>query len=182
MITRRDSLILLSASALGTALPGAALADAQLDREARDALQSLYRSNPTAKELGGRATAVLVFPEIVKAGLLIGGQTGTGVLLRSGKTAGRYRLAAASYGLQAGVQRYGYALFFMKEEGLRYLERSDGWEVGIGPSVVVVDQGFARSTSSTTLMEDVYAFVFDQSGLMAGMGLNGSKITRIDGD
>lgn len=164
------------------ALPGVALADAKLEREARDSLQSLYRTNPIAKELGARAVAVLVFPEIVKAGLLIGGQTGTGVLLRSGKTAGRYRLAAASYGLQAGVQRYGYALFFMKEEGLRYLERSDGWEVGIGPSVVVVDQGFARSTSTTTLMEDVYAFIFDQSGLMAGMGLNGSKITRLDGD
>ena len=60
-----------------------------------------------------------------------------------------------------------------------YLNNSGGWEVGVGPSIVVVDEGMARSLSTTTLQNDIYAFVFDQSGLMAGAGLQGSKITRV---
>lgn len=155
-------------------------AEASLDKKAQRALQSLLKSNSTARDLNSKAVAVMVFPEVLKAGLLIGGQSGEGVLLRGGKPTDHYRLVSASYGLQAGVQRYGYALFIMKEDGLKYLNQSDGWEVGVGPSVVMVDKGFARSTSSTTLLEDVYAIVFNQEGLMAGMGLQGSKISKID--
>lgn len=180
MPTRRLLLAALMTSLVGPVGSPAAHADPGLVPEARQALQGLYRSNGIAEELGRKAIAVLVFPDIVKAGLLIGGQAGEGVLFRSGTVAARYSLAAASYGLQAGVQRYSYALFFMKEDALRYIDRSDGWEVGIGPSVVLVDKGFARSTSSTTLREDVYAFIFGQEGLMAGMGIQGSKISRID--
>lgn len=180
MMTRRT--VLAAAAAIGAAptWPLAALAATDLTAEAKRALTTLYRSNGTAKTMGQRSVAVLVFPEVVKAGVLIGGQTGKGVLFRAGKPVARFSLAAASYGLQAGVQRYAYALFFMKEEALRYLERSDGWEVGVGPSVVIVDQGFAAATSSTTLRDDVYAFVFGQKGLMAGMGIQGSKISRIE--
>jgi lipid-binding SYLF domain-containing protein len=122
---------------------------------------------------------VLVFPKIVKAGFLLGGAYGEGVLLQGGKTLGYYNSGAASYGLQAGVQWFGYALFFMNADALKYLDSSQGFEIGVGPSVVVVDQGMAKKFGSTTLTQDVYAFIFNQKGLMAGLGVEGSKITRI---
>jgi lipid-binding SYLF domain-containing protein len=86
---------------------------------------------------------------------------------------------SASYGLQAGLQRYGYVLFFMTDSALAYLDRSDGWELGTGPSIVVADKGMAAGISKTTAGVDVYAFFFDQEGLMAGLGLQGTKITEV---
>src|SRR5439155_27187902 len=99
---------------------------------------------------------------------------------RQGKTVGYYNTVAASYGLQAGVQEFGYALFFMSDSALGYLDRSDGFELGVGPSIVVVDAGKAKALTTTTAQNDIYAFIFDQRGLMAGAGLQGSKISRID--
>lgn len=87
---------------------------------------------------------------------------------------------AASYGFQAGVQAFGYALFFMDDASVRYLDNSDGWELGMGPSLVVLDEGFGKNLSTTTLQKGVYAFIFDQRGLMGGVGIQGSKITRIN--
>jgi lipid-binding SYLF domain-containing protein len=97
-----------------------------------------------------------------------------------GKTTGYYNTAAASFGLQAGAQSFGYALFFMTDSALKYLHESKGWELGSGLSIVVVDAGFARSLSTTTAKSDIYAFFFDQKGLMAGIGIQGSKITKIE--
>ncbi len=146
------------------------------------ALQTLYKNSPGASTLAKEAKAILVFPDIVKAGLIVGGQLGDGALRKNGKTVAYYRSVAASYGLQAGVQSFGYVLFFMDDSSLQYLEKSKGWEIGVGPSVVVLDEGFGKKMSSTTLRKGVYAFIFDQKGLMAGLGLEGSKITRITPD
>jgi lipid-binding SYLF domain-containing protein len=146
------------------------------------ALQTLYKNSPGASTLAKEAKAILVFPDIVKAGLIVGGQLGDGALRKNGKTVAYYRSVAASYGLQAGVQSFGYVLFFMDESSLQYLEKSKGWEIGSGPSVVVLDEGFGKKMSSTTLRKGVYAFIFDQKGLMAGLGLEGSKITTITPD
>jgi lipid-binding SYLF domain-containing protein len=179
---RRHILAAFAAVAL-TALSFGPVFAAELEATAQQALKDLYRTKGGAKELGKKAVAVMVFPEVIKAGLLIGGQTGEGVLFnKGGRPAGRYRLTSASYGFQAGVQTYGYVLFFMTQAGLDYLNRTDGWEVGLGPSVVMVDKGFAKSTSSTTMRDDVYAVIFNQSGMMAGMGLQGSKISRVSGN
>ena len=98
------------------------------------------------------------------------------------KTVGYYKTVAASYGLQIGVQSFGYALFFMTDSSLEYLEESDGWEIGVGPSIVIVDEGFAKSLTTTTGKSDIYAFFFDQKGLMAGAGLQGTKITKVKKD
>jgi lipid-binding SYLF domain-containing protein len=152
---------------------------AQADAAATAALQNLYASRPAAKALGRKAKAILIFPDVVKGGFLWGGELGNGVLRQNGKTVGHYNITAASYGLQAGIQSFGYALFLMNDSAMAYLNNSGGWEVGVGPSIVVVDEGMARSISTTTLQNDIYAFVFDQSGLMAGAGLQGSKITRV---
>jgi lipid-binding SYLF domain-containing protein len=159
--------------------PAVAESVAALEGDADAALNQLYASSPTAKMLSEKATAILVFPNIVKAGFLVGAQYGEGVLRKKGRTVGFYSSVAGSYGLQAGVQAFGYALFLMSGSAVKYLDESDGWEIGVGPSIVVVDEGVARSLTSTTLKDDVYAFIFDQKGLMAGLGIQGSKITRI---
>jgi lipid-binding SYLF domain-containing protein len=123
---------------------------------------------------------VLVFPSIVKAGFMVGAQAGNGAMIRdTGEISGFYQTAAASYGLQAGVQQFGYALFLMDDSAFRNLQRSGGWEVGSSPSLVVVDQGIATSLSTATANKGTYAFFFNQRGLMGGLGLQGSKITRI---
>jgi lipid-binding SYLF domain-containing protein len=168
-----------AAVALALPQPAAAASAAELNRDAQAALNSLYAKNPGAKSVGNKAVAVLVFPGIVKAGLGVGGQYGEGVLFRGGKATAYYNTAGASTGLQIGAQKYGYALFFLSEDTLKYLEKSEGFEVGVGPSVVIADEGFAKSTTSTTVKDKIYAFIFDQKGAMAGLGIQGNKITKI---
>ena len=159
---------------------GGVASAADTDDDAQAALQSLYDSTPSAKVLGASAKGILVFPNIVKAGFLVGAQYGQGTLFRGSRKVANYNIVAASYGLQAGVQVFGYALLLMTDGALAYLDKSEGWEVGVGPSVVIVDEGFAKTLTTTTLQNDVYAFIFDQKGLMAGLGLQGSKITRVN--
>src|SRR5437773_9340158 len=156
-----------------------ALAD-DLTSQARAALQQLVTQNPAAAKCKSRAVAVLVFPDVVKAGFIFGAQGGKGILFVHGRPNGRYRTVAASYGLQAGVQRYGYALFLMNQNAVNWVNNTRGWEIGTGPSDVIVDKGMARSFTTDTLHSGIYAFTFDQQGLMAGLGLQGSKIMRID--
>jgi lipid-binding SYLF domain-containing protein len=154
----------------------------EIDRNATEALETLYANTPDAKDLATQAKGILVFPSIVKGGFIVAGQYGDGALRKGESTVGYYRSIAASYGLQAGVQSFGYVLLFMDDASLAHLEQSNGWEIGTGPSVVVLDKGFGKSLSSTTLRKGVYAFIFGQKGLMAGLGLQGSKITRITPD
>lgn len=161
---------------VGTAVAGSA---AEINRDVDAALAKLYAADPDARQLGNQAKAVLVFPSIVKAGFLLGAQYGEGALRQRGKTVGYYNTAAASYGLQAGVQVFGYALFLMSDSAIKYLDTSGGFELGTGPSIVILDKGAARAMTSTTIQNDIYAVFFDQKGLMAGLGLQGTKISRI---
>jgi lipid-binding SYLF domain-containing protein len=150
-----------------------------IKREALAAYETLLETTPAAAALAEGAEGVLIFPSIVKGGFMIGGQYGEGALIKNGKVKAYYTSTAVSYGFQAGVQKFGYALIFMTQKDLDYLDSSSGWEVGVGPSLVVVDEGMAKSITTTTTKEGVYAFFFSQKGLMAGLGLQGTKITRI---
>ena len=171
--------VLIAVVFLLSAIVAGADTAADIDRDVDNALAKLLASSPAAKELSKGAKGILVFPNIVKGGLIIGGQYGKGALRVKGKTVGYYSTSAASYGLQAGVQSFGYAMFFMKESALEYLKKSSGWEIGTGPSFVVVDKGMASSLTTTTAKEDIYVFFFSQKGLMAGLGIQGTKITQI---
>jgi lipid-binding SYLF domain-containing protein len=155
--------------------------DAVLKRDSFAALQTLYAKEPKAKEIGDKSKAILVFPNLVKAGFIAGIQGGDGVLIENGKVTGVYNNTAVSYGLQAGVQTFAEAMFLTTDAAVNYIHSSDGWSIGMGPSIVVVDAGAARSLTTTTLQSDVYAFIFGQQGLMAGLGLQGQKITRLRG-
>ena len=163
----------------GSALAGSA---AEIDKDVDEGLVHLFSHSAEAKALSARAKGILVFPRIIKGGLLIGAQAGEGALRVGGKTAGYYNSIAVSYGLQAGLQWFGYAMLFMNDDALGYIDRSDGWEIGTGPSIVVVDKGAAGSITTTTGKEDIYAFFFEQEGLMAGIGLQGTKISKIEPD
>jgi|SRR5829696_9002385 len=172
---------LVMASNLGPFSQSALAATAaQLTADGNAALSRLYSQSDRATRYARDARAILVFPKIVKAGFVIGGQGGEGVLFVQGRPTAYYKIGAVSYGLQAGGQSFSYALFLMNDKAVTYLNKSDGWAIGAGPSVVVVDQGKAMSTTSTTLAKDVYAFPFGQKGLMAGIGLEGSKISQIN--
>ena len=151
----------------------------ELDRDVNAALNALYDSAPAAKALRDKAKGILVFPNIVKAGFIVGAQGGDGALLKKGKNVGYYNASAVSIGMQAGAQSFGFAIFFMSDGAMRSFEKSKGFEVGVGPTVVIVDAGAARDINTLTAKSDVYAFVFGQKGLMAGIGLQGTKITKL---
>jgi lipid-binding SYLF domain-containing protein len=173
------ALFAFSVMGLFSVQPAMAASGHLLDQDAEAALNSLYSNHAGAKALGAKASGILVFPSITKAGFIIGGQGGDGTLFEKGKPTRHYNSGAVSVGLQAGVQTYGYALFFLTPEDLNYLKSSNGWSLGTGPSLVVADAGFGADPSTMTARKGVYAFIFDQKGLMAGMGLVGQKITPI---
>jgi len=179
---RLTIVLLVLAFAWGTLIspnPARAATAAEINRDAKSALEKLYAKSPKAKTLGEKAKGILVFPGIAKAGFMVGGQYGEGALIKDGKTAGYYNTVQLSYGFQAGIQKYGYALFLMTDSALKWIDKSDGWEIGTGPSITVMDIGAAQSFTTTTLQSEIYAFFFDQKGLMGGIGLQGTKITKM---
>jgi lipid-binding SYLF domain-containing protein len=155
--------------------------DPALVAQAQTALQQLYGHTPKAKELEPQAKAILVFPDLTKAGFVVGAEGGKGVLFApDGRVLGYYRLRGVSYGLQAGAQSYSSVLFLMTDSAISTLTSGAGLSVGTGPSIVVVDEGTAKSMTTTTLKSDVYAFLFGQQGLMAGLGLQGQRIVKFE--
>jgi lipid-binding SYLF domain-containing protein len=182
--TRRQfqSTALVAATALtlgffgGTAV--AATAE-DLDKDAAQTLSGLYKSQPLAETVSRKARAILVFPKITKAGLVFGGSYGEGVLLQGSKVTQYYNSVSASWGWQAGAESYAYVVFLMSDKAVKYLAKSNGWEFGVGPNMVIVNEGVAKNLTTTTLKDDAYAFITDQQGLMASLSFEGTKISRI---
>jgi lipid-binding SYLF domain-containing protein len=140
MNMKRITALLLAQVTLGLILSAAAFAQpslaptaAEIDQGASAALRDLYAHNDAARALGAKAKAVLVFPDIKKGAFIVGAQWGYGALRKGARSVGYYRTAAASYGFQAGVKKFGYALFFMTDSALTYLDASGGWAIGTGP-------------------------------------------------
>jgi lipid-binding SYLF domain-containing protein len=177
----RRALAPLAAACALSALPAQAASRQEIDAAVAGALARL-RGQPGTKVLLDNARATLVFPSIIRGGFIFGGQYGNGALLRGETIERYYMIAGASFGLQAGAQSYGLAMFFMSDHALDFFRRSQGWEIGTGPSVVALDAGMAGSLTSTTLSQEVYAVTFGQQGLMASLSLEGTKITPITPD
>ena len=163
----------------GLNVQASAASAADLDTDSAQALQTLYRKNSAAEGIGKEARAILVFPKVIKAGLIFGGSYGEGVLMEHSKVISYYNTVSGSWGWQAGAESYAYVVFLMNEKAVQYLSRSEGWEIGVGPSVVVADEGVAKNLSSSTLRKDAYAFILDQQGLMVNLSIEGTKISRI---
>ncbi len=162
--------------------PLTAVADSpeNLSKDANQAISMLIQTNPAAEDISRKAKATLIFPNIVKAGLIFGGAYGEGLLKQDGRIEGYYNSVTASFGWQAGAQSYGYVVFLMSDDAVNYIQETHGWEIGIGPTVVMVDAGVAKNLTSSTLKEDAYAFIFDQQGLMASLSIEGTKISHIN--
>lgn len=180
-ITRRA--VVTTLFAVGTAAALVKRAEAggrsEIDYDARAALQRLRALDSGTRALAARAIAILMFPNIIKGGFIVGGQYGEGALIEHGKTTGYFSIAAGSLGLQAGGEALSYALLFFRGSALQYLKKNDGWTIGTGPNIVVLDTGGAASVTNLTATHDVVAIPFGLKGLMAGINLEGSKITRI---
>lgn len=177
-----QNLLLITAAAFSLSIFSSQLHAASaedLDQDAAQALQTLYKSSPVAENLAKTAKGILVFPKILKAGLIFGGSYGEGVLTKNSIQSGYFNSVSASWGWQAGAESYGYVVFLMSDKAVKYLDTSKGWEFGVGPSVVVVNEGIAKNLSTSTLKNDAYAFIFDQQGLMASLSIEGTKISRI---
>lgn len=151
---------------------------AEIDQGVSAALDNLYAGSPETKDLAAKAVAILVFPRVTKGGLLVGGQFGEGAMRQGGSTTGYYNIAGVSYGLQAGAQRFSYAMFFLNEASLNYFLDNDGWEAGSGPTLVGGTEGWSTSMGTNDLQGDIVPVFFGQEGLMAGAGLQGTKISK----
>lgn len=155
-----------------------------IDARVRLALEKLYASVPGSKDLIGRAKGVLVMPKVVKGGFIVGGSYGEGALKLPGEggaleTADYYSVAAASVGLQAGVQESSHALIFLTDEALAGFRRRDGWELGADAEVTVPDAGANVGLSSTEFRRPIVAIVFAEDGLLLGASLEGAKYSLI---
>lgn len=183
MSTRRILLGSLTAVAMIGTLAGCSTTEDDritLDQAAKASLDGLYRTVPAAKALGDESAAVLVFPSITKAGLIIGAQHGDGVMFKNGRAVDHYQVTGGSFGLQAGAQTSAQAYFFTTPEALQTFEKTSGWEVGAGLNVAVASTGTSGQINTSTLQEPVVVFVYGQSGLMAGVQVEGQKITKLE--
>lgn len=183
-LARRHFTTICLSAALMAFGAGALKADqaerAAIDAAADLALQQLYAETPGARDLAGKAEALLVFPTITKAGLGVGAQAGKGVLRRDGESLAYYRTRGVSIGFQAGAQTFGYVLMFMTEDAYQRFLASKGYEVGVDASVAVIETGASATLDSTNMKADALAIVFNETGLMYSATIEGSKISRLD--
>jgi lipid-binding SYLF domain-containing protein len=152
----------------------------EIDANARATLEDFFRQIPSGRELANKATAVLIFPTVVKAGIGIGGEYGEGVLHVRGRTAGYFNIISASVGFQLGAQARSVIVMFMTDAALAKFERTDGWKVGVDGSIAIITIGAGGQIDTNSIRSPVVGFIFDQKGLMYNLTLEGSKITRIN--
>lgn len=175
---------LLRATALFAALialPGLAHAKsaAEINQAVDAALERFYVDVKGGKEFVESSKGVLVFPEVIQAGLVVGGEYGEGALRVDGQTTEYYSTAAGSFGLQAGAQAKTIIILFMQQQALDEFRASSGWEVGVDGSVALVEVGAGGSIDTTTSQDPIVAFVFGRRGLMLNLSLEGSKFTKL---
>jgi len=151
----------------------------EITAQGRQTLHLLEAQQPRARYLARHAKAILVFPSILKGGFIFGAETGNGVLLSHGKTAGYYNLSGGSWGLQIGGQDFSYVLFLMNDSAVANLSKSEGFSAGTGPSIVVINKSAGAEADTSMIDHDIYAFPFNGKGLMADLTLQGTKISRI---
>ena len=160
---------------------GAVAASAEeIDTKVDGTLAQFNKEVPGGAEFLNKAKGVLVFPTITKAGLGIGGEYGTGALRVDGKTVQYYNLASASFGFQIGAQQYSIVMTFLNDEALQKFRDSKGWEAGVDGSVAVAEWGAGDDINTKKFKDPVVAFVFGNKGLMAGVSIEGSKITKVE--
>ncbi len=176
---RHAAVAMLAIAMLGIALPAQAASKTEIDAKVRATLTVFYDKVPAGRELARKAAGILVFPEVFKAGLVVGGEYGEGALLVHHKIVGYYSTVSASVGFQLGAQIKSQVILFMTREALNSFRRSEGWKVGVDGSVALATLGAGGAIDSDTLRKPVIGFIFSNKGLMYNLNFEGSKITRL---
>lgn len=143
-------------------------------------LDRFYNQVKGGKEMAGKAKGVLVMPNVVKAGLIVGGEYGEGALRVGGKTVSYYNIASGSVGFQIGGEAKDFVILFMTDEALKKFQASNGWEVGLDGNVALITIGGGERVDFTKMNDPIIGFVFDVKGLMADISLKGAKFTKIN--
>ena len=151
----------------------------EIDAEVKEAVQKFYKHTSAGRELAQKASGILVFPSVIKAGIGIGGEFGEGALLVKGGTVAYYNTAAASVGFQLGAQARSQIVLFMNDKVLGEFRKSEGWKVGVDGSVALATLGAGGAIDTETANKPIIGFIFSNKGLMYNLSLEGSKITRI---
>lgn len=174
---------LLLAACLSTALASTgtlAASKVEIDAEVREAVAAFYRHTSAGQELAGKAAGMLVFPNVIKAGMGVGGEFGEGALLVGGKPVAYYNIASASIGFQLGAQARSQIVLFMTSNALDKFRRSQGWKAGVDGSVALATLGAGGAIDSETAKKPIIGFIFSNKGLMYNLTFEGSKISRIE--
>jgi len=150
-----------------------------IDGRVRDALTELYQHSDGARTMVAQAKGVLVFPYVIKGGLILGGEYGEGALMSGGSVVDYYTMKLASFGLQIGAQRRKVILLFMTSEAYDGFLNSSAWKVGVDGSVTVAGSGAGNAIDTITAQKPIVGFVFSNAGLMFNLTLEGSKISRM---
>ena len=152
----------------------------EIDTRVQAALEKLYSEQSAAKQLGSKATGILVFPRIIKGGVGVGGEVGEGSLLVGGQTQGYYRITSLSVGFQFGGQAKSEVIMFMTQDSLRNFRENDGWEAGVDGSIAVVEFGVGKEIDTNSIQDPIIGFIFSNKGLMYNLSLEGSKFWKIN--
>ena len=181
---RREVLLIGGATLIAGCSSAPANPDAkrrEIDAAVDGALAQLYASSSSARELGGRARGILVFPSVTTAGFVIGASYGEGALRKSGSTAGYYKIGAGSVGLLAGAESKAMYVMFMTDEALqKFQSNTSGWTVGADASVAFASVGAAGSIDTETAKAPIIGFARTNAGLMANLSFDGTKVEKLN--
>jgi len=167
------------ASSIGFSGAAGAASSVEIDIKVDGALEEFKKEVTGGATFLDKAKGYLVFPGVIKAGLGLGGEYGEGALRVGGKSEQYYSIASASFGFQIGAQTYTIVMVFLKEDALKKFRESSGWEAGVDGSVAIAEWGAGKDINSQSLQDPIVGFVFSNKGLMAGISIEGSKITRL---
>ena len=173
-------LLLSTLSVFGLSHTAAAASAVEIDTKVDGTLAEFKKEVPGGAEFLDKAKGVLVFPTVTKAGLGVGGEYGAGALRIDGKTVQYYNIASASFGFQIGAQQYSIVMTFLTNEALEKFRDSKGWEAGVDGSVAIAKWGAGEDINTKTFKDPIVSFVFGNKGLMAGVSIEGSKISKIE--
>ena len=151
-----------------------------IDAAVDSSLSNLYQQVQGSQELVGRAPGVLVFPNVMEAGFIVGASRGSGARRVGGKTVSYHATTSGSLGLQAGAQSTAVFLLFMTQDALQRFQNSRGWTVGADASVTLLTVGATAQMTTATAQQPVVGYVLSNRGLMAGVTIDGARVTRLD--
>ena len=152
----------------------------EIDIRVDAALEKFHKEVTSGTKFFNKASGVLVFPKVIKAGFGIGGEYGEGALRIGGKTVDYYNTASASIGFQLGAQAKTIILVFLQDDALKSFRNSSGWEVGVDGSVALITIGAGGTIDTTNIKDPIVGFIFGQKGLMYNLTIEGSKFTKIN--